>query len=252
MMKICKEFLTYEITKEVVAFTSRRGSGVTKNAYSPIATFLSLPDEKVIIPHQTHSDNIQVIDNHFFSLSSASRKNFLEGVDAEITNMSEVCICVSTADCIPVLLYDSENKALAAIHAGWKGTARGIVMKTIKKMQLTYGTSLANLYAVIGPGISMKNFEVGNEVYDMFQMFHREVNIDNTSCTWFNSQTGKWHINLSESNRQQLLRCGVLSSNIFLSNICTYDNTAHYFSARHDGLAAGRMVSGVCRIDMLR
>ena len=66
MMKICKEFLTYEITKEVVAFTSRRGSGVTKNAYSPIATFLSLPDEKVIIPHQTHSDNIQVIDNHFF------------------------------------------------------------------------------------------------------------------------------------------------------------------------------------------
>ena len=166
--------------------------------------------------------------------------------------MSEVCICVSMADCIPVLLYDSENKALAAIHAGWKGTVRGIVMKTIKKMQLTYGTSLANLYAVIGPGISMKNFEVGNEVYDMFQMFHSEVNIDNTSCTWFNSQTGKWHINLSESNRQQLLRCGVLSSNIFLSNICTYDNTDHYFSARHDGLAAGRMVSGICRIDMLR
>ena len=85
-----------------------------------------------------------------------------------MTNESNVCIGVSTADCIPILLYDTEHHAAAAIHAGWRGTVKHIVMKTIKEMGVVFNSVPQNLKAVIGPGISLDNFEVGDEVYEKF------------------------------------------------------------------------------------
>lgn len=240
------DFLTYDMGAGVTAFTSTRASGVTKGVYEPIADALGLGMDRVIVPHQTHNDIVRIIDDSFMSLSPSERVDSLEGVDAEITNLKKVCICISTADCVPVLLYDPQHRAVAAIHAGWKGTVRGIVMKTISEMRDAYGSSPSDIRAVIGPSISLNNFEVGDEVYERFRLLHDETGIINSLCTWYNEQTQKWHINLWESNRQQLLLKGVLSENIHIANICTYDNTDRFYSARHDGLAAGRMVSGIC------
>ena len=75
---------------------------------------------------------------------------------------------MSTADCIPIILYDAEHRATAAIHAGWRGTVKRIAQNTIAQMRTAFGTNPQSLRAIIGPGISLHNFEVGNEVYEAF------------------------------------------------------------------------------------
>ena len=85
-----------------------------------------------------------------------------------MTNEAGVCVGVSTADCIPVLVYDKHHHAAAAIHAGWRGTLRHIVLKTVREMTVNFGSVANELMAVIGPGISLKHFEIGQEVYDQF------------------------------------------------------------------------------------
>ena len=101
-----------------------------------------------------------------------------------MTNELNVCIGVSTADCIPILLYDTKHHAAAAIHAGWRGTVKHIVQKIIKEMGIVYQTKPQELQAVIGPGISLQNFEVGDEVYEQFAnaCFDMETIAKSLSC----------------------------------------------------------------------
>ena len=177
----------------------------------------------------------------------------LEGVDALLTNVEGVCIGVSTADCIPVLLYDEEHRATAAIHAGWRGTQARIVSKAIADMGVAYKTDAKKLKAVIGPGISQKNFEVGDEVYaafeaagfDMTTLAKQEIkrNADATDPSKLFEK--KWHIDLILANRQLLEFAGVAPENINESNICTYDNVDNYFSARRLGTESGRIYTGI-------
>lgn len=92
----------------------------------------------------------------------------LEGIDALVTDIPGCCICISTADCIPILLYDKQHQAIAAVHAGWRGTVNFIVGHTLERMRAVYGTVGEEVVACIGPGISLESFEVGDEVYEGF------------------------------------------------------------------------------------
>ena len=85
------------------------------------------------------------------------RQEYLEGVDAIITQERGICIGISTADCIPILLYDAKNQAIAAIHAGWRGTVARIVEQTIHAMTQAFDTQPQHLYGAIGPGISARS-----------------------------------------------------------------------------------------------
>ena len=89
---------------------------------------------ELIIPHQTHSTNIGVIDD---ACIRANKENRLEDIDAIITELPGYCLCISTADCIPVLLYDPTKQVIAAAHAGWRGTVGKIVAKTLAVMKRT-------------------------------------------------------------------------------------------------------------------
>lgn len=207
---------------EVVAFTTLRTLGRDRKR---LCQMLNIDDARLIIPHQVHSDKVLCIDQSIVSMPAEQRKDALEGVDAVVTQLPGVCIGVSTADCIPVLLCDRTTRTAAAIHAGWRGTVAGIVAKTIAVMQREYGVEPSNLRAVIGPGISLRNFEVGDEVYEKFA----EAGFDMPSVS---ERQAKWHLDLWECNRQTLLRSGVKAENIHVERICTYDNTDRLFSAR--------------------
>ena len=177
----------------------------------------------------------------------------LEGVDAVMTNIPGMCIGVSTADCIPVLLYDEEHHAAAAIHAGWRGTQARIVHKAVQEMHMAYQTDLAKLKAVIGPGISLDNFEVGDEVYAAFEQaafdmstiaeerIKRNPNAEDPAKAF----ERKWHINLPLANIQMLTHNGVDEANILNTGICTFDNADNYFSARRLGIESGRIYTGI-------
>ena len=105
-------------------------------------------------------------------------------------------------------------------------------------MRATFGTNSTELKAIIGPGISLKNFEVGQEVYDEFAKAEFDMNA-------IARMEEKWHIDLPECNRLQLIKAGLKPENITMSGICTFDNNADYFSARRQGINSGRIYTGI-------
>ena len=145
--------------------------------------------------------------------------------DALITRSTGLAVSVRTADCFPILLADVETQAVAAVHAGWRGTASRIVQAAIARMQAEYGSDPRNIRAAIGPGIGGCCYEVGADVARQFGMSHG----------------GK--LDLAVENRRQLIEAGLLPEHIDQVGGCTFCNETKFFSWRRDHEAAGRMIS---------
>lgn len=202
---------------------------------------LSASIENLFVPFQIHRSEIALLDQSFLFSGKEKQKEFLQGVDALITNIPNTFIAVTTADCVPVLLYDPDKHIVAAVHAGWRGTALDIVIKTVRRMEEAYGCSSGSILAGIGPSIGKEAFEVGEEVRELFTV--SQINIERFSFR--NQQTGKLHLDLWEANRLQLIAAGVQAKNIEISGLCTYSNPEQFFSARKSGVNSGRMLSGI-------
>jgi hypothetical protein len=248
----------YDMGIGVVAFSSTRHGGYSKGNYATfninrycgdleedirknrkaLCQLLSISDDHLIMPHQVHLTKVAKVDEGLLALNDKERQEALEGVDALMTNLRGVCIGVSTADCIPVLLYDKEKHVVCAIHAGWRGTVRRIVEKTIVAMKEAYGTQPQQLKAQIGPGIHLNSFEVGDEVYDTFAQ-------EGFDMSAISLRKEKWHIDLPACNRLQLLAAGLEPQNIKVSSVCTFKQTDNYFSARCLGINSGRIFTGI-------
>ena len=161
----------YDMGPGVMAFSTTRHGGVGKGNYASfninyycgdnpddieanreaLCQLLGVDRYHLVYPHQVHGDKVETIDRQWLeSLSPAEKFFSLEGKDAVMTDLVGVCIGVSTADCIPVLLYDAAHHACCAVHAGWRGTAKRIVQKAMVSMAQAYGTSSQQLQAVIG------------------------------------------------------------------------------------------------------
>lgn len=263
----------YNLSDDVKAFSTTRHGGVSEGNYASLnineycgdskantdanrlllANELGIDVNHIIVPHQTHGVESRIIGEEFANLPDGVKKMLLEGVDAVMTNIPGMCIGVSTADCIPVLLYDEEHHAAAAIHAGWRGTQARIVHKAVQEMRMAYQTDPTKLKAVIGPGISLDNFEVGDEVYAAFEQaafdmstiaeerIKRNPNAEDPAKAF----ERKWHINLPLANLQMLTHNGVDEANIINTGICTFDNADNYFSARRLGIESGRIYTGI-------
>lgn len=183
--------------------------------------FSPLPSNLVTV-HQVHST--RVIANR----GQVTRQD--EDADALIDNTPGLALGVKTADCVPVLLADPVHRAVAAIHAGWRGTAQQIVPAAIRSMAAEFGTRAADLHAAIGPSISRCCYEVGPEVA-------REFGFESA---------GRVHLDLRAINSRQLQTAGVLLPNISVSEACTMcDASNAYHSFRRDREAAGRMMSWI-------
>lgn len=199
--------------------------------------FMELSD--FIIPHQTHGAEVIKIDDAFLRQSASELVNALYGVDATITREKGIFLCVTTADCVPVLLYDKKKKATAAIHAGWRGTVNRIVERTVKSMMEEFGTSPADILAAIGPAILVENYEVGDDVISEF-----EKNGFDLSDVLLKS-TKKSKLDLKEINRRELIRLGIPEQQIEKSDLCTYTHADLFFSARRQTIHSGRMLAGI-------
>lgn len=180
----------------------------------------------IMIPRQTHSTNVCYVD---FA-------GEVPDTDAVITDKAGLCIAVKTADCIPVLLYDSCRHLIAAVHAGWRGTVGRIVEKTLRQMQSRAG----DVSAIIGPGISLESFEVGDEVYEQFLQAGFPMG---RLAERFPSTDGeRWHINLKDANRWLLEQNGI--TRILVSDVDTL-TSPHFYSARRDTINTGRNINGI-------
>ena len=206
-----------------------------------LCTALGIARAQLYYPHQVHGHRVLTIDSDFVALPNNEQLDALDGVDAIITNVPGIAIAVTTADCVPVILYDPEHRAIAAIHAGWRGTAQEIVHHTIERMQQQFGTCAAHIHAAIGPCIGIDAYEVGDEVIDAM----RNGGFDIKSITIRNAQSGKTHIDLAAANADLLLRCGVDLMNIEVCGICTHRNSQDFYSVRALGNTTGRFLTGV-------
>ncbi|BBD46862.1 MAG: peptidoglycan editing factor PgeF [Petrimonas sp.] len=196
----------------------------------------------LITPHQTHGNRVLLIDAEFLNLSNAEKIERLYGYDASVTQEKGYFLCVTTADCVPLLLFDRKNEAIGAIHAGWKGTSGRIVEKTLLEMKKNFGTETRDILAAIGPAIGIDNYEVGREVEEEFQKSGFNLN---KSISYRHNLSRKLHIDLKEINRQELIRMGVPKHQIEKTRYCTYGNSRLFFSARRQSLHSGRMLSGI-------
>lgn len=221
-------------------YTGDKCNTVWHNQYALFGGMKQKPRE-LFIPEQKHGLTSLVIDSSFLDERLEMRWRLLNHIDALITNVPGYCVCVTTADCVPVLLYDTAKQVVAAVHAGWRGTVGHIVSRTLEHMNLSFGTQSKDVIACIGPSISLESFEVGEEVYEAFQ----EDGSDMSRISKWNETTQKHHIDLWEANRMQLLDSGVAESNIEVAGICTYIHHEKFFSARRLGVESGRMLSGI-------
>ena len=225
--------IVYDTPSWLTAFSTGKDCGVEA---------LGLRLEDLALPRQVHSDNV-------CWMLEAGRP---EATDAVITDKPGLCVCVKTADCIPVLLYDTRKRVVAAVHAGWRGTVARIVQKTIEQMKPLNPNAL---HAIIGPGISLEWFEVGDEVYESFKAagFPMEriakrpskspLKGDFFSSPLRGGRVGSWHIDLWEANKWLLERQGV--SDIYIEGTCTRASM-DFYSARRETINTGRNYNGIC------
>jgi len=199
-----------------------------------LAISCELDADQFVFPRQTHSDGVVIV-------TSENVTDTIDDTDALITNERGLFICVQTADCVPILLFDPVKKVVAAIHAGWKGTISKIAKKTIMQMTEKFGCNPADIVAGIGPSIHIHAYEVGPEVVEAV-----ESSFSNSPALLKPSMNeGKAYFDLWEANQTVLMESGIPEENIELMGLCSFEQADLFYSARRDGTDTGRMVSGI-------
>lgn len=188
-------------------------------------TALGFSPEQTAWSKQIHADQVRLV----------TAPGGTEGFDALITNRPGILLAVSTADCTPILIYDLKNKAIAAIHSGWPGTAARLVEKTLQRMNSEFGTKGAHCYAYVGTCIDECSFEVGEEVAVKFDDDFKR----------FDAGRGKFLVDLKKANAAQLLAFGVPENQIEISPYSTVLNNEDYFSHRKEKGTTGRMLAAI-------
>ena len=170
---------------------------------------------------------------HGAEIHIATEPGGVEGFDALITQQRGVVVAVSVADCTPVLVYDAKNQAVAAIHAGWRGAAAGIVGKTLDAMARQFGTKSADCLAYVGTCIDECSFEVGEEVAAAFDEAFKH----------FDGERGKFFVDLKKVCAAQLQSFGLAVGQIEISPYSTVLHNADFFSHRKEAGMTGRMIA---------
>jgi purine-nucleoside/S-methyl-5'-thioadenosine phosphorylase / adenosine deaminase len=155
--------------------------------------------------------------------------------DAILTDRPGIGLTVVTADCVPLLLWGSKRNAVAAIHAGWRGTLARVVSKAVGSLESRYGVSPEEIHAAVGPAIRVCCFEVGDEVVAAFEESGRDL--DRVSRP---GPRARRHLDLVEDNRAQLVDAGVSASRIYDSGRCSHCEVERFYSYRREGSGVGR------------
>lgn len=205
--------------KKVKAFFTGKNPGDDLLRISEIA---SVGKQKIFIPVQKHTDKVLLLDSFDPKIA-----------DAVITDWKGVLIGVQGADCVPILLYDRRTGATGAVHAGWRGTAAGILKKAIHAMGERFSSSQDDIILAVGPGIRWCCYGVGLEVIDA-------VEKATGGGDYFRVKGEKKYLDLPRANMQQAVQAGVKPENISMSDDCTCCMPDKYYSYRFAKGPTGR------------
>ncbi|MBI5903016.1 MAG: peptidoglycan editing factor PgeF [Deltaproteobacteria bacterium] len=186
--------------------------------------------EDLVTVNQVHGDGIHIVTDR-------TQLRDKPEADAVITKLTEAPVGVLTADCPPVLLFDGGSGAVGAVHAGWKGTAKGIAVKAIEAMYRAYGTKARDILCALGPYIGPCCYIVGEDVEAAIRASFGDTG-------GFMERCGNgYRLDIGLLNMRQLISAGVLKQNIGFEPSCTSCNNRLFFSYRKDGGRTGRQLS---------
>ncbi|MBE9502982.1 MAG: peptidoglycan editing factor PgeF [Proteobacteria bacterium] len=185
----------------------------------------------------------QVHGNEVLTVGNTNAEHLYRQFDAAISKSHSIPLSILTADCLPLLIYDPQKKAIGAVHAGWRGTSCGIAEKTIKEMGRVFDCRAEDMVVAMGPSIGPCCYEVDKTVLDAFSQ-RGDKGLEEWSKAselCLKDKEKSWHFNLSEANRVQLLRLGIKENNISATSYCTCCTEELFFSYRRDGDKTGRL-----------
>lgn len=202
-----------------LAFTLKNIDAKSRNDISKVCKEQNFNIDNLTSNIQIHSDIVNKV-----SASNICDKH--EG-DALITNIKKVPLLVFTADCVPIAIIDKKNKAIGAVHAGWRGTYEKIAQKTIDEMSKNYNTNPDDIVCVIGPSIGPCCYEVSKELVEKFN-----TNLTNYNEKFYIIDNDKYYLDLWKINEYILQASGVNKNNIINLNLCTSCNSDKFHSYR--------------------
>ena len=213
-----------------------------ENIYENRRRFLALftKEYRLATAWQVHGDNIRFVRDHGETGDADER------ADALVSNLDDVLVGVKTADCVPILIGDKVTGAYAAVHAGWRGTARSITRKAVATLHEEFGSDPKDLICAIGPAAGCELYEVGQDVIDTFAQ-----NLPSSDRYFTNTRPGHALVDLKTANRDQLTDSGVDVSKIYIAPYCTMERVDLFFSYRIEKKKfgrTGRLISVVGKI----
>jgi YfiH family protein len=241
---------------------------VVENRKRFVRAVVGQREARLVTLRQTHTGVVRVVEASALPLETAEGKAVLRG-DASMTDVPGILLGAQVADCVPVLVADPRRRAVAAFHAGWRGTLKRIVERGIGRMRLRYGSKPEDLLAVVGPSIGACCYSVGedvkhdfesqfayskdlfSEVYDSDPVKEKYPLLFLTARAPGHSNIGpQIHLDLWEANRRQLLDAGVKAKKITVIGECTActrvkGGALKYFSHRGESGFAGRMIAAI-------
>jgi YfiH family protein len=204
--------------------------------YRPISAALGVRGGGVVRVRQVHGRAV-----HRVPADADPAAGGIVDADAIVSTRDDAAIAVRIADCVPILLADSKGRAVAAVHAGWRGMASGVVRAAVEALAAA-GVEARDLVAAIGPSIGPCCYQVDARVRDAF------LPASPGAAAWFDADgPGHWRLNLWRAGRESLLEAGVPAGSIHLAGLCTADHPDWFFSHRREGASAGRMVAAIRR-----
>jgi len=179
---------------------------------------LGIKPESAAFQKQVHGDTITYV----------SEPGNIGDSDAMITDKTNTSLCISTADCTSIFIYDPEKKIIAGIHSGWRGTQKQITSKTIDQLKSEFGCRANDLFVYLGPSVSQVNYEVGREVADLFD------------ARYVIKENNKLFLDVASANYDMVNNSGVPSNQIQKSSLCSFEYKEMLHSYRRDGKRSGR------------
>jgi YfiH family protein len=202
----------------------------TRKGEKKLSAALGIPPGRLLTLRQVHGAEVLIFKDNPKALT------YPLPYDAVITDKKRVALGIWTADCLPILMIDRSKKAIAAVHAGWRGIWRGIVQKAARMMIEAFKSSPRDILVGIGPGIGPCCYEVGTDVKGLFQSSHEDHH------QFIQEREGRFYLDLSRVAQLELSQVGIPPENIEAISLCTACRKDLFFSYRRDG-KPGRQLS---------
>ena len=217
-----------------IAFTNRNVDAKNSEDMKRFSDKYEFNHDNIVYNTQVHGADVRIVE---------SGDDFTENgkeADGLITNLRNTPLLIFTADCVPIVFYDKKQGVVALAHAGWRGTYGNIAGEMVSIMRNKYGCKVGDVKTIIGPSVSVDNYEVS---YDLIEKFAALEVQD-----YYKENDGKYYLDLWQLNKELLKKCGILEDNIKIIDFCTVRDNDKFFSYRLDA-ATSKRIGTIIQLD---